>query len=274
MKNSRPERVFLYGLASIWLVVCLFPLWNLFSTTFSSDTSNLTNTFLPNSFSNGLVKITAALFERSILKAAGDTMVYTVLTILCMLIISSLAAYEFVFYRFPLKSLLFGLMMMSTMLPLMMYIIPLYRFISAIKIADTVLGIAIPLTVSALSVFILIQFLEDMPISFIESARIDGAGHFSIYFHIVIPLLRNGLITTTVLMFLSVWGDYLWPALVTGENITPISKAIATLLSSKFYIDPRVRIAAMLMSSVPPLMIYVFFQRHIISGIAMSGIKE
>ena len=96
-------------LASLWTLVCLFPLWTLVSVTFSSDSSNLTSTFLPNSLSNGLTKIEYALNVVNILKALGDTLLYTLLVLIGMLLICSLAAYEFTFYKFPGKKLLFAL---------------------------------------------------------------------------------------------------------------------------------------------------------------------
>jgi multiple sugar transport system permease protein len=190
-----------------------------------------------------------------------------------MLFICSLAAYEFAFYKFPLKKILFAAVMGSMMLPMVLYVVPLYRFVVTIGLADTVPGVSIPLMVSALSVFILMQFLEDMPLSLAESARIDGCGHFRIFFSIIFPLMRNAMITVTVLMFLSVWGSYMWPALVTGSKLHPMGVAVVNLLNPNFYIDPRVKIAAMLLSAVVPLGIYTLFQRYIIEGITTSGIK-
>ena len=109
--------------------------------------------------------------------------------------------------------------------------------------------------------------------SFIESARIDGAGHFQIYGRIVLPLMRNGILTTVVLMFMKIWGQYLWPALVTGQKIKPISVTISNMLNPNFWIDPRTKIAAMLIAMIPPMTIYLTFQRYVIEGITMSGVK-
>jgi multiple sugar transport system permease protein len=159
------------------------------------------------------------------------------------------------------------------MLPMILYVIPLYRFVFSMGLSDTIPGVALPFLISPLSVFIMMQFLEDLPIEFIESARIDGAGHFNIYFRIVLPLLRNGLITATVLLFLKVWGSFLWPSLVAADNIQPMSVTIANLLSPQFYVDPRVKIASMLLAMLPPMVIYIFFQRYVIRGISMSGVK-
>jgi multiple sugar transport system permease protein len=241
--------------------------------TFSTDQSNLTRTFFPNSLSNGLEKIRYALVTVGLLRTAKDSLLITITTIIGMLFICSLASYEFAFYKFPLKKILFATVMSSMMLPMVLYVVPLYRFVVNIGFSDTVLGVAFPLMISPLSIFIMMQFLEDMPLSLVESARVDGCGHFRTFFNIILPLMQNAVITTTVLMFLSVWGAYMWPSLVAGEKLRPMSIAIVNLLNPNFYTDPRVKIAAMLFSSLPPLGIYFIFQRYIIHGIATQGIK-
>ena len=242
------------------------------SVTFSSDSSPLTSTFIPNDFMNGLRKIQYALSAVNILQSMQDTFLYTSVTVLLILIISSLVAYEFVFYAFPLKKTLFAFIMISMMLPLVMYIIPLYRFVFEAGLSDTILGVALPMSVSPLAVFMLMQFWKICLVVY-RIGSIDGAGHFTIYWWIVLPLMKNGIITVTVVMFLRVWGQYLWPSLVTGQKIKPLSVAIANILNPNFWTDPRVRIAAMLLTALPPLLVYFFFQRQVIDGMAMSGIK-
>ena len=267
------EKVLLLVLAGLWAVICLFPIWHLISATFSADSSNITTTFFPNSLTNGIDKLSYALNVANILTAIRDTILYTFVTLIGLVIIIALLAYEFTFYQFPGRKLLYALLMGSMMLPLVLYIIPLYRFVFQIGLSDTLPGIALPMMVSPLAVFILMSFLEDLPVSFIESARIDGAGHFKIFSAIVLPLMRNGLITVTVIMFLRIWGSYLWPALITGNKIHPLSVAISNMLSPNFYVDARVRIASMLISMLPPAIIYLFFQRQVIEGMTMSGVK-
>lgn len=263
-----------YILCIFWTFISLFPIWVIFSGTFSRDSDNVTSTYFPTSFLNGISKIKEAISTVAIGRATVDTFVYTCITIIGLLIISSLAAYEFTFYEFPGKKLLFSLIMVSMMLPMMLYIIPLYRMVFNMGLADTVWGISLPLMVSPLSIFIMMQFLESMPRALIETAEIDGAGHFEIFFKIVFPLMRNGILTTTVLMFMKIWGQYLWPSLVTSQKIRPISVVIANMLAPNFWIDNRVKLASMLIAMIPPLLIYVLFQRYIIEGVTMSSVKE
>ncbi len=267
------EKAILALLASIWLVICLFPLWLIFSGTFSSDETNLTQAYFPNDFANGFEKIGYALTTIDVWTATVDTIIYTAIAIIGMLIICSLTAYEFTFFNFPLKKLFFSILLASMMLPLVLYVIPLYRFVFSIGLADTYIGVALPIMVSPLSVFIMMQFLEDLPLSFIESARIDGAGHFHIFMRIVLPLMRNGLITAVVLLFLRSWGSYLWPSLTTAQNVQAVSVTISNMFNPQFYVDPRVRFGAMMLAMIPPLLIYLFFQKYVIKGISMSGVK-
>jgi len=259
------------GLA--WLMASLFPVWMVFSATFSSDSTNLTSAFVPNDFANGWTKVVEAVTTIKLGSALIDTFVFTTIAIVGMLVTCALAAYEFTFFQFPGKKLLFGTLLGSMMLPLVLYVVPLYRFVFNLGLADSYLGVALPLMVSPLSVFILMQFMEDLPRSFIESAQVDGAGHFRIFFFVVMPLMRNGLITATILLFLNVWGAFLWPSLVTGQRVQALSVTIANMFNPNFYVDPRVRFAAMLLALIPPVLIYIVFQRHVIKGISMSGVK-
>lgn len=272
-KKSRKNKLVWGILCSAWGFVCLFPIWSLFCGTFSLDSDNLTQVIFPTSFSNGISKILAALNTVDIGRATLDTLGYTLFTVVGILIISSLAAYEFAFFNFPGKKLLFGLVMLSMMLPQVLYIIPLYRLVYNMGLSDTLLGISLPLMVCPLAIFIMMQFIEDLPISFIESAKIDGAGHFTIFFRIVLPLMRNGILTTVVLMFMRIWGQYLWPSLVTATKFKPISVTIANLLSPNYWVDSRVKIAAMLLAMLPPLLIYLAFQKYVIEGVTASGVK-
>ena len=116
-KKKKIENLLWILLCSGWGFVCLFPIWSLFCGTFSRDSDNLTKVIFPTSFSNGISKIAEALSTVNIGRAAWDTLLYTLFTVAGILVISSLAAYEFSFFRFPLKKLLFGLVIISMMLP-------------------------------------------------------------------------------------------------------------------------------------------------------------
>lgn len=165
------------------------------------------------------------------------------------------------------------LILSSMMLPMITYIIPLYRFVYNLGWSDTLIGLAIPSIPSAFAVFIIRQFLESMPHELIEAGEIDGAGHLKIFLRVVLPLMATPLLTVTVIQFMQVWGSFLWPTLVAGTKWKPVSVLVAGLLGDGSWIEGRVKIAAMLLSGIPPVAVYLLFQKYIVEGIATSGLK-
>ncbi|MDR1256227.1 MAG: hypothetical protein LBJ86_00585 [Spirochaetaceae bacterium] len=94
-----------------------------------------------------------------------------------------------------------------------------------------------------------------------------------IFLRVVLPLMATPLITVAVIQFVQIWGSFLWPTLVAGTRWKPVSVLIAGLLGDGSWLEGRVKITALLLSGIPPLTAYLFFQRHIVEGIATSGLK-
>lgn len=274
MKTTSPvAKVLVIAFAAIWLVVCLLPFWQLISTTFSTPDRGVASTFYPNSWTSGVDNIREAVAQTGILNSMWQTFLFVSVTIVGMLLVSAFAAYELGCYQFPGKNAIFLLILSSMMLPMIVYIIPLYRFVYGLGWSDTLIGLAIPSIPSAFSVFIIKQFLEGLPHDLIEAGEIDGAGHFKIFWRIVLPLMTTPLMTVTVIQFMQVWGSFLWPTLVSGTNWKPVSVLVAGLLGDGSWLEGRVKIAAMLLSAVPLVILYLFCQRYIVEGIATSGLK-
>lgn len=274
MKRTTPAaKVLILVIASFWLIVCLLPFTQLISVTFSTADRGMVSTFFPNSLSAGLDNIRAALDQTGLAASTLQTICYVGTTIVGMLLVSSLAAYEIACFRFPGRGFVFMLILSSMMLPMITYIIPLYRFVYNLGWSDTLIGLAIPSIPSAFAVFIIKQFLESMPHELIEAGEIDGAGHFTIFWRVVLPLMATPLLTVAVIQFMQVWGSFLWPTLVAGTKWKPVSVLVAGLLGDGSWLEGRVKIAAMLLSGIPPVVVYLLFQKHIVEGIATSGLK-
>ena len=94
-----------------------------------------------------------------------------------------------------------------------------------------------------------------------------------IFLRMVLPLMATPLLTVTVIQFMQVWGSFLWPTLVAGTKWKPVSVLVAGLLGDGSWIEGRVKIAAMLLSGIPPVAVYLLFQKYIVEGIATSGLK-
>jgi multiple sugar transport system permease protein len=256
-----------------WLVVCLLPFWQLVSVTFSTPDRGIAATFWPNNFAQGIQNIQDAVAQTGILPSMGQTFCYVMTAIAGMLLVSSLAAYELSCFHFPGRGAVFMLILSSMMLPVIVYIIPLFRFVFKLGLSDTLLGLAIPFIPSAFAVFIMRQFLESLPRDLIEAGEIDGASHFGIFWRIVLPLMKTPVMTVAIIQFMQIWGTFLWPTLVGGTRWKPVSVLIAGLLGDGSWLESRVKIAAMLVSAVPLVAVYLFCQRYIVEGIATSGLK-
>ncbi len=272
-KTTGAARVIVWVFASVWLLVCLIPLTQIISVNFSTADRGLASTFWPNSLSAGIENIRDAVDQTGILPSSAQTLIFVSFTIVCMLLVSALAAYELACFRFPGRNLLFFIILSSMMLPMIVYVIPLYRFVHGLSLSDTLVGLAIPFIPLAFSVFIIRQFLESIPKELIEAAEIDGAGHFTIFFRIILPLMAIPLLTVTVIEFMQIWGSFLWPTLVSGTKWKPLSVLLAGLLGDGSFLTGRVKIAALLISGLPPVIVYLIFQRYIVDGIATSGLK-
>ena len=162
-QTSTFAKVFSWGFALLWLVVCLLPFTQLISVTFSTADRGIVSTFYPNSLASGIEKIKQALIQTNMIPSTVQTLLYVSATIVGMLLVSSLAAYELACFKFPGRDVIFMLILSSMMLPMITYIIPLYRFVYNLGWSDTLIGLAIPSIPSAFAVFIIKQFLERMP---------------------------------------------------------------------------------------------------------------
>ena len=272
-QTSIGAKVFIWAVALFWLVVCLLPFTQLISVTFSTADRGMVSTFYPNSLAAGIENIQAALEQTGLAPSVLQTLIYVSVTIVGMHLVSSLAAFELACFRFPGRDLIFLVILSSMMLPMITYIIPLYRFVFELGWSDTLIGLAIPSIPSAFAVFIIKQFLEGLPKELIEAAEIDGAGHLKVFLRVVLPLMATPLLTVTVIQFMQVWGSFLWPTLVAGTNWKPVSVLVAGVLGDGSWLEGRVKIAAMLLSGIPPVAVYLIFQKYIVEGIATSGLK-
>jgi ABC-type glycerol-3-phosphate transport system permease component len=154
--------------------------------------------------------------------------------------------------------------------------IPLYVFISKLKAIDTYFGILAPNLASATGVFLITQGIKTVPYGLIDSARIDGAGEMRIVLQIVAPCVKTTLVTATLILFLGSWNGFLWPMIViNSEHLRTIPVALAFFRDPGRYIDVGIGfiMAATLLSLIPIMIIYIFTQKYMIKGMALSGIK-
>ncbi|MBI9048665.1 MAG: carbohydrate ABC transporter permease [Anaerolineaceae bacterium] len=262
--------------ALLCVVVAVFPLWYTFSVVFSPPGTPVTQQLYPSSFSAGIEKISAVLTETNlnILKASMVTFLFAAFQVVGMVIVTSLAAYEFALFDFPGKNFLFILALSSLMMPTVVTLIPLFQVAIKLKWLNTLQGLAIPGMASALALFIFRQFMESLSRELVDAGRVDGASHFGIYRLIILPLCQNAILTVTVWAFVNAWANYIWPlVIITKPDMFTVSLVAAAQVGQRSWTTVDFAMATYLISAIPPIILYVFLQRYIIQGFSTTGLK-
>jgi multiple sugar transport system permease protein len=189
------------------------------------------------------------------------------------LVTGSMAAYGFARLRFPGRDVVFGLYLATMMVPLQVLVVPLFIEMKTFQIQDSYLGLLAPSIASAFGVFLLKQAVESVPTELDDAATIDGAGHLRIFTTIVLPLIRPALATVAVFAFMASWNSFLWPLVVIrSPELMTLPLGLSTL-QGQFTTRWDVVMAGSVVSIVPIALVYLAAQRHVIAGIAHTGIK-
>ncbi|MGB3554242.1 MAG: carbohydrate ABC transporter permease [Jannaschia sp.] len=202
-----------------------------------------------------------------------NSMIIATLTTISNLFFDSLVGYTLCKFRFPGRTLVFIAILSTLMIPTEMLVIPWYLMSQSFGWLDTYWGIMFPGMMTAFGVFLMKQFFESVPDDFIEAARIDGLNEFQIWWTVAMPLVRPALAALAIFVFLGNWTAFLWPLIVTN------SVEMYTLPVGLSGFGDEVDVAWELIatgaaiSTIPTLVVFLIFQRFIIRGVVMAGLK-
>lgn len=189
------------------------------------------------------------------------------------LVLMAMAGYGFAKFDFRGREPLFFLVLVTMMIPVQVTMIPTYLILNGMKLTNTLVGIALPSLVSGFSVFLFRQFMTTIPTEMIEAARIDGASEARIFWRIIMPLSKPILAVQVVLTFIGGWNSFLWPLIIANdERLYTLSVGVA-LLNQQIASNPSLQMAAATLMVVPILIVFVVFQRFVVQGFALSGLK-
>lgn len=204
----------------------------------------------------------------------------SVFTATCILIIQFfaviLASYAFVFLRFPLRNFLFFLMLTPLMIPIAITYIPAYIILARFHWLDTYYGLIISSGFSAFGIFLFRQGFKQLPLSLIDAAKIDGAGHLYILLRIVLPLCKPVSITFFIFTFVLYYNSYFWPLIITKSvEMRLITVGLVSFLVEQGYygIDWQLMMAATTLAVIPLMVIFIILQKWFVRGAASAGIK-
>ena len=197
----------------------------------------------------------------------------TVIRTAAQLVLCSMAGYAFARMRFRGRGVLLALTLSILMVPSQVYLIPQYEIIESMEWLNTIQGVVAPGVFSAFGTFLMRQFFASLPVELEEAARLDGCNPFQIFWRVMLPLTRPGLVALAIITVLWSWNDLLWPLVVTTDDTKmPLSVGLATLQGERSTQIPLV-MAASLLAMAPVLILFVTLQRRVIDGIAHTGMR-
>jgi multiple sugar transport system permease protein len=214
--------------------------------------------------------IDAFPFWRFAANSAGVALASTAL----QLTMAATAAYAFARIEFRGRGALFALYLATMMIPLQVVIVPLFIEMRNLGLVDSYAALLLPTIVSSFGVFLLRQAFLALPRELDEAAFIDGAGHFTVFFRILLPLVGPALATLAVFAFMATWNAFLWPLVITQASERHVTLPVGlSRLNGRFSTDWNVVMAGAVMTVVPIVAFYLVTQRWVIRSVAFTGLK-
>ncbi|MAT17467.1 MAG: sugar ABC transporter permease [Leifsonia sp.] len=211
--------------------------------------------------------------ERPFARVALNSIGLATVTTLVQLFTSATAAYAFSRLPFRGRGIVFAVYLATMMIPLQVLIVPLFVELKAFGLINTYLGALLPTFASAFGIFLLRQAVHQVPRELDEAATLDGAGHFRIFFSVILPNIRPALATLTVFAFMGSWNNFLWPLVVLrSPELHTLPVALAGL-QGQYTTQWDIVMAGSVISVLPMLALYLFAQKYVIQGVASSGLK-
>ncbi|MHB1651457.1 MAG: carbohydrate ABC transporter permease [Desulfitobacteriaceae bacterium] len=271
-KPIRWSNVFLHTVLMAGVVIMVFPFVWMFLTSFKSFAEIYSFSFLPKHFQFDNY---VALFERTDFpRWFANSGIIAVATTVSELFFDALIAYVLAKMQFPGRQLIFVLILSTMMIPTEMLVIPWYVMASHLQWTDTYWGIMFPGLISAFGVFLLRQFFLSLSDDTLDAARIDGMGEFRIFWSVALPQIKSALAALAILVFLGNWNAYLWPVIaINSSAMRTLPVGISLFSSGDNGNQWHMIMTASSMAVLPVMVVFMIFQRKIIEGIALTGLK-
>ncbi|HQU70698.1 MAG TPA: carbohydrate ABC transporter permease [Calditrichia bacterium] len=273
MKNKLWSILFHLGMLLV-AVITVFPFWWMLCASLmpSGEASDFPPRFFPETFTaEHYINLFSRLnlgryFLNSLLLALGVT--------LFSLLVNSMAGFAFAKFRFRGRTPLFAGLISAMIIPGQVTMLPVFLLLNKMGLLNSYFGVILPTMASIFGIFLIRQYLQGVPDSLIEAARIDGAGEWLIYWKIILPLAKPVLVTLALFTFMGSWNDFLWPLIVlTREDLYTLPVALSSLLGEHVQ-DVELMMAGSVVTVVPVLVVFLALQKYYLQGIMIGGVKE
>lgn len=213
------------------------------------------------------------IFNSKVLVWFLNSLFVSVVTTALVILICSMAAFAISKLKFRYKKFIFLLFLAGIMIPGEATIIPLFVTANSLNLIDTYAGLILPALAGSMNIIIMVSFFNSVPNAIIESVQIDGGNNFVIYTRIILPLVKTVLVTVSIFTFVGNWNSFLWPFLCAlNDTLFTLPVGIPTFMG-QYSVDFVKPMTANMVASIPAILIFLFFEKYIVKGVNLSGIK-
>jgi alpha-1,4-digalacturonate transport system permease protein len=254
-------------------VVMVFPLYWMFATAVRphAEIFEAIARFVPSSLSWS--NFHTVLTRYPVLTWVNNSVIIAIAAVVLTVFINLLCGYSFAKFPFPGRNILFFAILGALMVPIQVILVPEFLIVSWLGLLNTHLGVILPRAAEAFGIFMVRQFMVSIPDELIEAGRLDGAGEFTIFFRIVLPLSKPIIAVLVIFTFMWRWNDFAWPLVaLTNQDMFTLPLGLY-LLRGEVNPDWGNVMALALLSLLPMLVIFLAFQRYLVQGIASTGLK-
>lgn len=278
-QKKRIDTIIFHAITAGIGILMIYPLVWLFASSMKNNDSMFQNTYslIPKAFD--MVRNYTSAWEGvggvSFLTFLGNTVFVTIIGMAGCVTVSLFAAYAFTRIKFVGSKFWFSCVMVTMMIPSQVMVVPQYIILKKMHLIDTRIALILPWFFGgAFFIFMMVQFFRGIPKELDEAAEIDGCGRIGILFRILVPVVKPALITASIFAFYWIWQDFFQPLIFmnTTKKFT-ISLALNMFLDPNAFNDYGGLFAMSVMSLLPTIIFFIIFQRYLVDGIAMDGIK-
>ena len=272
-RSRRIRTIGIYAFFIIGCVIMIFPFVWMFLTSFKTveESMRIPPDILPETWK--LSNFKDVMASLPFLALYKNTALMVFWRVVCAVVFSSMAGYAFAKLKFKGKNLLFSLVLVQMMLPSQIFITPQYQMLAKFGLTNSIFALVFPGIVSAFGTFFLRQAYMGIPDEIAEAAYLDGCNQWQTFVKVMAPLTKASMAALAVFTAVFAYGDLMWPLIVnTDLNMMTLSSGLATL-RGQFSTNFPVMMAGSLLAMIPMVVLYLFFQKQFIEGVAMTGGK-
>lgn len=277
MRLSPKEKAFLflkYACLIFFTILCVYPLIWLFLSSFKTNSQLYENPWgMAEEFD--LANYIQAVKEGHILQYFGNSVIIALSAVLIAVILSSMVSYAITRMHWKLSKLTLHIFLLGMMIPVYAMIVPLFSIFNKLGILNTHLAVIIPhIGISfPMAIFIMTGFMGALPRELEEAAVMDGCNIYQIFFKIIMPISKSSLVTVAVVTFINIWNDLLLPQIFLTDSSKMTLPVGLTEFQGQYATNYVVEIAAVIITIIPSIIVYVWLHRHIMEGMVAGAVK-